>query len=165
MIFYLDANIFVDAQPIIMQVCVSAIALAYWYTMKVLAVLAQKGGVGKSMLTRSLAVQALIDGRKAGIVDADPQASTLKWGKRRKSPAPAINGGDGVTLSESLADLEGRGCEFAVIDTPPHSQPSINAAAMAADLCLVVTEPYPDDLAEVAPAVSITRRLGKDTAI
>jgi len=33
--------------------------------MKVIAVLAQKGGVGKSMLTRSLAVQALIDGRKA----------------------------------------------------------------------------------------------------
>jgi chromosome partitioning protein len=133
--------------------------------MKVIAVLAQKGGVGKSMLTRSLAVQALMDGRKSAIIDTDPQGSTRKWGRRRKSAAPAIDGGDGVTLADSLADLKGRGCEIVVIDTPPHSQPSINLAAEVADLCLVVTEPYPDDLAEVAPAISITRGLGKDTAI
>jgi chromosome partitioning protein len=64
-----------------------------------------------------------------------------------------------------LSDLKGRGCALTVIDTAPHSQPSINAAAEVADLCLVVTEPYPDDLAEVAPAVSIARRLGKNTGI
>lgn len=133
--------------------------------MKVIAVLAQKGGVGKSMLTRSLAVQALLDGRKAAIIDADPQGSTRKWGKRRQSPAPTIVAGDEAPISDLLADLKGRGCTLAVIDTPPHSQPSINAAAEVSDLCLVVTEPYPDDLAEVAPAVSIARRLGKDTGI
>jgi chromosome partitioning protein len=140
--------------------------LAYWYTMKVIAVLAQKGGVGKSMLTRSLAVQALIDGRKAAIIDIDPQGSTRKWSKRRQATAPAVMGGeDAPPVADMLTDLKGRGCELAVIDTPPHSQPSINAAAEVANLCLVVTEPYPDDLAEVAPAVSIARRLGKDTGI
>jgi len=34
-----------------------------------------------------------------------------------------------------------------------------------ATVVLVVTEPYPDDLAEVAPPISIARRLGKDTGI
>jgi chromosome partitioning protein len=133
--------------------------------MKVIAVLAQKGGVGKSMLTRSLAVQALMEGRKAGIIDADPQGSTSKWGKRRQAPAPAIVKADDAPVAEKLTELRGRGCELAVIDTPPHSQPSINAAAMTADLCLVVTEPYPDDLAEVAPPVKIARGLGKETGI
>jgi chromosome partitioning protein len=148
-----------------MQVCTYANVLAYWHAMKVIAVLAQKGGVGKSMLTRSLAVQALIDGRKAAIIDADPQGSTRKWGKRRQSSAPAILAGDEAPVADLLADLKGRGCDLAVIDTPPHSQPSINAAAEIADLCLVVTEPYPDDLAEVAPPVAIARRLGKATGI
>jgi chromosome partitioning protein len=133
--------------------------------MKVVSVLAQKGGVGKSMLTRSLAVQALMDGRKAAIIDTDPQGSTRKWGARRQASAPTIINGEGVPVADSLADLKGRGCGFVVIDTPPHSQPSINAAAEVSDLCLVVTEPYPDDLAEVAPPVSIARRLGKQTGI
>jgi chromosome partitioning protein len=133
--------------------------------MKVIAVLAQKGGVGKSMLTRSLAVQALMDGRKAAIIDTDPQASTIKWGKRRQAPAPAIERGDEAPVAELLDKLKGRGCDLTVIDTPPHSQPSINTAAMLADLCLVVTEPYPDDLAEVAPPVRIARGLGKETGI
>ena len=39
--------------------------------MKVLAVLAQKGGVGKSAVARSLAVAALMDGRPTAIIDAD----------------------------------------------------------------------------------------------
>src|ERR1700755_75664 len=111
--------------------------LAYWHTMKVIAVLAQKGGVGKSMLTRSLAVQALIDGRKAAIIDIDPQGSTRKWSKRRQATAPAVLGGeDPPPVTDRLTDLKGRGCELAVIDPPPHSQPSINAAAEVANLCL-----------------------------
>ncbi|MBV9481752.1 MAG: ParA family protein, partial [Acidobacteria bacterium] len=82
--------------------------------MKVIAVLAQKGGVGKSMLSRALAVQALMDGRKAAIVDADPQGSTLKWGRRRKATAPAIVGGeDAAPVAELLAELKGRGCTLA----------------------------------------------------
>jgi chromosome partitioning protein len=55
----------------------------------VLAVVARKGGVGKSTLARSLAVQALLDGQKAAIIDTDEQATSLKW-SRRKESAPAV---------------------------------------------------------------------------
>ena len=58
--------------------------------MLVVAVVAQKGGVGKSMLARSLAVQGLIDGRKTALIDADPQGTVTAWGKRRRHDAPAI---------------------------------------------------------------------------
>ena len=51
--------------------------------MLVLAILAQKGGVGKSMLARSLAVQGLMDGMKTAILDADPQGTVVSWSRRR----------------------------------------------------------------------------------
>ena len=59
--------------------------------MLVVAILAQKGGVGKSMLARSLAVQALLDGRKTAVLDADPQGTVLAWGKRRQLPGFRAN--------------------------------------------------------------------------
>ncbi len=51
--------------------------------MIVISILAQKGGVGKSMLARSLAVQGLLDGRKTALIDADPQGTVTAWSKRR----------------------------------------------------------------------------------
>ena len=58
--------------------------------MIVVSILAQKGGVGKSMLARSLAVQGLLDGRKTALIDADPQGTVTAWGKRRQLDVPAV---------------------------------------------------------------------------
>ena len=60
--------------------------------MNILSVLSQKGGTGKSHTVRSLAITALIDGRKVAIIDADPQGTVVAWGKRRQiSRADAAN--------------------------------------------------------------------------
>lgn len=69
------------------------------------------------------------------------------------------------TLAEIVAELEGRGAEFIVIDTPPHDQPIINIAAEVADAALIVTQPYPDDLQEVGVAAAILHRVGKAAGI
>jgi len=42
-----------------------------------------KGGVGKSVLSQSLAVEALKEGRRAAIIDTDPQKSTVEWSQDR----------------------------------------------------------------------------------
>ena len=131
----------------------------------VLAVIAQKGGVGKSTFARSMAVQALIAGMKAAIIDADPQATSYKWSLRRKEKAPEIVQLGDRTLSEIVKDLKGRGAGFIVIDTPPHSQPIINIAAKASDAALIITQPYPDDLQEVGSAAAILTALGKPAGI
>ena len=131
----------------------------------VLAVIAQKGGVGKSTFARSIAVQALLSGLKAAIIDADPQATSYKWSLRRKERVPEIVQLGDLTMSEIVDDLKGRGAGFIVIDTPPHSQPIINIAAGAADAALIVTQPYPDDLQEVGSAASILTALGKPAGI
>ena len=131
----------------------------------VLAVLAQKGGVGKSTFARSIAVQALVAGLKAAIIDADPQATSYKWSRRRNVTAPPVVQLGDRTIAEVVAELEGRGAGFIVIDTPPHSQPIISIAAQAADAALIVTQPYPDDLQEVGTPAGILHSLGKPAGI
>ena len=133
--------------------------------MTVLAVVSQKGGVGKSQCVRSLAVAALIDGRKAAIVDADPQGTIVAWGKRRQQPVPGIFPVAEMSISKAVAEAKRRGAEFVVIDTPPSTQPIINSAAGAADSCLIVTGVGIEDLEAIAPTAQIARALKKPAAI
>lgn len=133
--------------------------------MKVLAVLAQKGGVGKSMLARSLAVQGLMDGLKTAVLDADPQGTIVAWSRRRKLSAPTVISLGSQTISEALRDLAARGADLVVIDTPPHSQPIISVAASAADAAILVTGPFPEDLEQVGAAAGIVQSLGKPAGI
>src|SRR3954469_5743432 len=132
--------------------------------MIVYSVLSRKGGVGKSLLVRSLAVQALIEGKRAAILDADPQQTIVSWGKRREAGAPLIVGVGGRTIRDALAEIEGRGGEVVFIDTPPHAEPIINLAAEVTDFCLLVTGPYPEDLEQVGAVSSIVTALDKASA-
>lgn len=133
--------------------------------MLVLAILAQKGGVGKSMLARSLAVQGLMDGMKAAILDADPQGTVVSWSRRRQAAAPTVVSLGGQHLAAAILDLKARGADLVVIDTPPHAQPVISMAAAAADVALLVTGPYPEDLEQVGVVAGIVRSLGKPAGI
>ena len=141
------------------------VTLCHHTGMQVYSVLARKGGVGKSLVARSLAVQALLDGRKAAILDADPQETIVSWGRRRESGAPLIIGVAGRTIRDALDEIAGRGGDIVFIDTPPHAQPIINIAADVSDACLLVTGPYPEDLEQVGPVVTIVSGLGKPAAI
>jgi chromosome partitioning protein len=131
---------------------------------KVIAVLSQKGGVGKGLMARSLAVAALIDGLRAGLVDTDPQGSSIAWGKRREAPAPTIEGMD-QPLTAKLSKLRRMGAQIVTVDSPPSIQPSINIAANAADLCLIVSGVGPEDVEAVGATVEIVRSLKKTAAI
>ena len=77
--------------------------------MLVVSILAQKGGVGKSMLARSLAVQGLLDGRKTALIDADPQGTVTAWSKRRQLNVPAVVALGASTLAIVLAELQRKG--------------------------------------------------------
>lgn len=133
--------------------------------MRVIAILAQKGGVGKSMLARSLAVQGLLDGMKAAVLDADPQGTVVSWSRRRQAAAPTVVSLGGQHLAAAILDLKARGADLVVIDTPPHAQPVISIAAAAADAALLVTGPYPEDLEQVGVVAGIVRGLGKPAGI
>ena len=133
--------------------------------MNILAVLSQKGGTGKSHSVRSLAVAALLTGKRVAIIDADPQGTVVAWGKRRQHNAPHIVALGSQTVASQVEMLRGRGAELIVIDTPPHAQPIINMAAEASTSCLIVTGAFLEELETVASVATIARALKKPSAI
>src|SRR4051812_15955383 len=58
--------------------------------MKVISVIGQKGGSGKSTVAVHLAVCAEQAGLSAAIIDTDPQGSAHKWFERRSASTPGV---------------------------------------------------------------------------
>ncbi len=133
--------------------------------MHTITIASRKGGQGKSLLTRSIAVLALIEGKSAGIIDTDAQATVGLWGKRREHAAPTIVPiGTGSVESHKAAFKKAK-ADLVVIDTPPNVQPVINLAIGQSDSALIVSGVYGEDLEQVAVMAEIVRKLKKPSAI
>lgn len=128
--------------------------------MDVIAVIAQKGGVGKTTLTLSLAVAAQRAGKNAAIVDLDPQATACNWGDRRGQDSPVIVSAQPARLPQVLKSAETAGADFVVIDTPPRAEQAAMGAAKAADLILIPCRPAVFDLDTVSTTLELIRHAG-----
>ena len=53
--------------------------------MKVVAIISQKGGAGKTTLAVHLAAAAAKAGHKSAVIDLDPQGTAASWGRPAKS--------------------------------------------------------------------------------
>nr|WP_137830278.1 ParA family protein [Methylobacterium sp. L1A1] len=53
--------------------------------MRTIAVISQKGGIGKSTVAVHLALAGTLVGFRTALVDLDPQATARKWGAKRRS--------------------------------------------------------------------------------
>lgn len=104
--------------------------------MKVVAILSEKGGAGKTTVSVHLAVAATLAGHDAAIVDLDPQASSADWCDRRGS-APEAVAIPPARLSHALDQMRQRGDRLAIIDTGRDSHNAGYTAAQAADLILI----------------------------
>jgi chromosome partitioning protein len=128
------------------------------------ALLAQKGGVGKSTIVRSLAVQAHRASTQAGIVDADPQATTSSWYLRRKGKAqkpPVASASDPALLLQAVDDARDDGFEWLFIDTPAGVSELPATAAAVADLVLIPCVPSMDDMDAMGPTVKLVKTAQK----
>ena len=128
--------------------------------MDVVAVIAQKGGVGKTTLALSLAVAAQRAGKTAALVDLDPQATACNWGDRRGNEAPVIVSAQPARLPHVLKSAEESGAQFVIIDTPPRAEQAAMAAAKAAGLILIPCRPAVFDLDTVATTLELIKHAG-----
>ena len=105
--------------------------------MMTIAIVSQKGGVGKTSLTLNLAVAAELAGHAALIVDLDPQASAAAWADSRDAKAPVVVSAQAARLAEVLTTAREHGATLCLIDTAPHAESPALAAARAAHLVLI----------------------------
>ena len=125
--------------------------------MKIIAVLNEKGGTGKSTIAANLATLLHRRGRSVVLVDADPQGTARDW--RAASPQetdlpPVIAIDRAAMLGQSLRSLS---ADFAVIDSPAKAGDMAAAIVSASNLALLVIQPSGADVWASAATVRLIR--------
>ena len=133
--------------------------------MYTVALVAQKGGTGKTTLAVSLAVAARQVGLTSIIVDLDPQATACNWKDRRKGDGPVVIDAQPARLAAALVKAAENGVDFAVIDTPARNEQSALAAAKVADLVLIPCRPQAYDLETIPNTKEILALAGNTPAL
>jgi chromosome partitioning protein len=114
----------------------------------IVALLNQKGGVGKTTLALHIAGEWARQGKRVIVIDADPQGSALDWSQQRAQEGlPRLIGVLGLardTLHREARELA-RHADHIVIDGPPRIAALMRSALLAADIVLVPVQPSPFD--------------------
>ena len=111
--------------------------------MKTVALMAQKGGPGKSTLAINLAVTALRGKKKSLLIDLDPQKTAAKWYQRRSSDEPKLICLTAAELPEAIKRARAARIDTVIIDTAGRDDQASIAAIKHADFCLVACRPNP----------------------
>ena len=116
---------------------------------KVIALLNQKGGAGKTTLATHLAGELAMQGQRVTLLDADPQGSALDWAQRRlQSGQGRLYGVFGLardTLHREVPEIAQQ-ADYVVIDGPPRVAALARSALLAADLVLIPVQPSAYDV-------------------
>lgn len=116
---------------------------------RIIALLNQKGGAGKTTLATHLAGELAMPGRRVTLLDADPQGSALDWAQRRSQNGLARLYGVFGLARDSLhqeAPQIARQADYVVIDGPPRVTSLARSALLAADLVLIPVQPSAYDV-------------------
>ncbi len=131
------------------------------FRMKVISVIQQKGGAGKTTVAVHLAhdLKALMPKLRITIADADPQQSALNWinrGLRRGikgvNAIAVASDGSGKALRREIIDIQS---DIVIIDLPPAIEAVSLRAALYADLMLVPVGASVLDLEAAKAAIDV----------
>lgn len=111
---------------------------------KIIAVLNQKGGVGKTTLATNIATKLHLNGSKVLLVDSDPQGSARDWHAAGDSEI-AMVGIDRPTLEKDIKKIS-HDFEWVIIDGAPQLSNMATSAIKCADLVIIPVQPSSYDI-------------------
>ena len=124
--------------------------------MKVIAVLNQKGGSGKTTIATHLARALQLQGSSVLLVDSDPQGSARDWAAAAEEcPFPVV-GIDRPTIDRDIKAITDR--DFIIIDGAPQIANLAASAIKAADIVLIPVQPSGLDVWATADMVDIIKQ-------
>jgi len=129
--------------------------------MKSIAILSEKGGAGKTIVSVHLAVAAEAQGLATAIFDFDARANSTIWGDRRPGGIPAVVPAQAPRLATLLSQARDNKADFVIFDTPGNA-PDIAAHA---DAILIPCRPFGPDLLSIAASVKLAQASSKPTHV
>jgi len=113
---------------------------------RIIGLLQQKGGVGKTTLSLNIAGYFAKTGERVLLVDADPQGSSLAWSDERQDAPPFSLIGKAVpSIHKDLASIAAD-YDRVIIDGAPGVNGLFRSCILASDLVLIPVQPSPFDI-------------------
>lgn len=129
--------------------------------MRTIAVVARKGGSGKTTVAVHLALAAHLGGRRSVLVDLDPQHSAIEALRMRRGSGPQRVESTSRGLYNAQVLAQRGGAEALVIDTPAGAEDGMSNAIVLSDLTLLVVRPTFLDLTAAVQTAEVLRWLQK----
>lgn len=126
--------------------------------MKTIAIMSQKGGVGKTTIATAMAVAGALAGKTTAVFDLDPQGSAAFWKDTRGAETPAVVSVPPIRLAHMLKAAADAGTDLVVIDAPPVAKDIAYQAAEVADFILIPTKPAVLDLMAATETLKLIKR-------
>lgn len=133
--------------------------------MRTLAVIALKGGSGKTTIAAHLALAAHARGLSTMVADLDRQRSMHNLLAARTEPGPECVACAGAKLLAVKYAALGLRKDLLLVDTAAGAIEDVGEALVLADLAVLVTRPTLLDLSGLAPTLSLVRKLGKPAMV
>lgn len=126
--------------------------------MTVVAILNEKGGVGKTTIATNLARGLQLAGQTVILIDSDPQGSARDWYAvaGEDNSRPPVVGMDRAPLFKNLKSVTA-GFDWAIIDGSPRMEEIAVAALKVADRVLIPVQPSPYDVWATEPLTELVK--------
>ena len=124
--------------------------------MKIIAIINEKGGSGKSTVASNLAALFHRQGKRVVLVDADPQGTARDWRAASSEGAnlPPVIALDRPQMLSSISTLA---VDYVVIDGPAKAEAMAAAIVRIAHVALIVIQPSGADLWASAATVKLIK--------
>ena len=133
--------------------------------LRTMAIVALKGGSGKTTIATHLAIAAHLRGFDTLVVDTDVQRSSSEVLGAREGPGPACVAVSGARLLATQIEASTLRKDLLIIDTPAGALEDVSEAIVLSDLAVMVVRPTLLDIAALARTVGIVWRLRKPSVV